>query len=154
MGVFKGVDPYSITDAKEALAKRQVQKRERRIFDMLPESKMTFNELAQWHLGLVSVQSLAFFDRYAGALDNFTNIFGQCLLGNIKQVDLENYQIERKGQGAVDATIDTEIKITQAAVNKAFDNDMVDGSCLKAFRKTRRLLKFGANARKEKVTVA
>ena len=52
VGVFKDLDPYSITDAKAALAKRQVQKRERRILDMLPEFEMTFDELAQWYLNL------------------------------------------------------------------------------------------------------
>jgi hypothetical protein len=36
VGALEGLDPYSITDAKEALAKRQVQKRERKIFDILP----------------------------------------------------------------------------------------------------------------------
>jgi hypothetical protein len=56
VGAFKGLDPYSIKDAKEALAKRHVQKRERRIFDMLPESEMTFDELAQWYLNLKSLQ--------------------------------------------------------------------------------------------------
>ena len=153
VGVFKDLDPYSITDAKAALAKRQVQRRERRIFDMLPESEMTFDELGNWYLNLKSVRKLASFDRYEDALNNFTKAFGTTFLGDIKQTNLEEYQIERKEQGAADATIDYEIKIAQAAVNKAFDNDKVDGACLKAFRRTKRLLKFGANARTEKVTV-
>jgi len=153
VGVFKDLDPYSITDAKAALAKRQVQRRERRIFDMLPESEMTFDELGNWYLNLKSVRKLASFDRYEDALNNFTKAFGTTFLGDIKQTNLEEYQIERKEQGAADATIDYEIKIAQAAVNKAFDNDKVDGACLKAFRRTKRLLKFGANARNQKVTV-
>ena len=45
VGALEGLSPYSITDAKEALAKRQVQKKERRIFDILPETVKTFNEL-------------------------------------------------------------------------------------------------------------
>jgi integrase len=153
VGVFKDLDPHSITDAKEALAKRQVQKRERRIFDMLPESEMTFDELAKWYLNLKSVRKLAAFDRYEDALNNFAKVFGKTFLGDIRQTDLEEYQIERKEQGVADATVDYEIKVSQAAVNKAFDNDKVDGACLKPFRRTKRLLKFGANARNEKVTV-
>jgi hypothetical protein len=35
-----------------------VQKRENRIFDMLPESKMTFQELTDWYLGLKTVMKL------------------------------------------------------------------------------------------------
>ena len=153
VGVFKDLDPYSITDAKAALAKRQVQKRERRILDMLPEYEMTFDELAKWYLNLKSVRKLAAFDRYEDALNNFTKVFGKTFLGDIRQTDLEEYQIERKEQGAADATVDYEIKVAQTAVNKAFDNDKVDGACLKPFRRTKRLLKFGANARNEKVTV-
>ena len=37
---------YSIEEARDSEGKRRVQKRENRIFDMLPESKMTFFDLA------------------------------------------------------------------------------------------------------------
>jgi predicted nucleic acid-binding protein len=47
VGALEGLSPYSITDAKEALSKRQVQKRERRIFDILPETVKTFNEITE-----------------------------------------------------------------------------------------------------------
>jgi len=40
---FEGLNPYSIEDARGAEAKRTVQKRERRIFDMLPEANMAFS---------------------------------------------------------------------------------------------------------------
>ena len=43
---------YSISEARDADGKRKVQKRENRIFDMLPESNMTFSELAEWYLDL------------------------------------------------------------------------------------------------------
>jgi integrase len=153
VGAFEDLDPTSITDAKDALAKRQVQRRERRIFDMLPEAEMTFDELSYWYLNLKSVRKLVAFDRYEQALNNFSKVFGKTYLNDIRQTDLEEYQIERKGQGAADATVDYELKIAQAAANKAFDNDKVDGACLKPFRRTKHLLKFGANARDAKVTV-
>jgi integrase len=139
---------YSIEEARDADGKRKAQKRENRIFDMLPESKMTFSDLAEWYLNQKSVKKLASFDRYEDALNNFTAVFGKFRLNEIKQVNLEDYQIERKDQGAADGTIDLEIKIIQSAVTKAFDNDMISGSCLKAFRKTKRLLEHGSNARK------
>jgi len=56
-------------------------------------------------------------------------------------------QDTREKQGASPATIDMELRITQTAVNKAFDNDLIDGHALKAFRATKRKLKFGQNAR-------
>lgn len=40
------------------LAKRTVQKREKRIFDVLPESTMTFQKLTGWYLGLKTVEKL------------------------------------------------------------------------------------------------
>ena len=46
-----------------------------------------------------------------------------------------------------------EIGIAQTAVIKAFDNDKISGYCLKAFRRTKKLLKTGANARKTLVSI-
>ena len=43
---------FSIEEARDADGKRRGQKRENRIFDMLPASKITFDELTEW---LISV---------------------------------------------------------------------------------------------------
>lgn len=138
---------FSIEEARDAEGKRRSQKRENRIFDMLPESKMTFQELTDWYLDLKAVKKLASYDRIGQALDNFNSVFGQHLVNIIKQTDLEDYQDRRKGEGGADATIDMEIKIAQTAVTKAFDNDLLNGHSLKAFRRTKRLLEAGSNAR-------
>ena len=50
VGAFEDLNAYSITDAKTALAKRRVQKKEKRLLEMLPESTMTFQELTDWYL--------------------------------------------------------------------------------------------------------
>ncbi len=143
----------SLEEARDAEGKRRSQKRENRIFDMLPESKMTFNELTDWYLNQASVKNLASYDRVELALKNFNDVFGEFQLNEIRQVDLEEYQERRKKQNRADATIDMEIKYAQTAVTKAFDNDMIDGHCLKAFRRTKRLLEKGSNARKIVVTI-
>ena len=144
---------FSLEEARDAEGKRRSQKRENRIFDMLPESKITFTELVKWYLEQTSVKKLASNDRVELALKNFNDVFGDFQLNEIKQVDLEEYQQRRKNQNRADATIDMEIKYAQTAVTKAFDNDMVDGHCLKAFRKTKRLLEKGANVRKVKISI-
>ena len=144
---------FSLEEARDAEGKRRSQKRENRIFDMLPESKISFAELAKWYLELTSVKKLASYDRVELALRNFNDIFGDFQLNEIKYVDLEEYQQRRKNQNRADATIDMEVKYAQTAVTKAFDNDMVDGRCLKAFRKTKRLLEKGANVRKVKISI-
>ena len=41
---------YSISKARDAERKRRGQKRENRIFEILPESKMTFSDLTEWYL--------------------------------------------------------------------------------------------------------
>lgn len=143
---------YSIEEAKAAEGKRRSQKRENRIFDMLPESKMTYEELAEWYLDLKSVKKLASWDRVKLALNNFNKVFGEMKVVNTKPIGLENYQCARTEQGLSPATIDMEIKIAQTAVTKAFDNDMIDGRALKAFRKVKRKLKKGSNARKRILT--
>ena len=49
VAAIEGLAPYSIEDARGALAKCRVQKKEgRRMFDLLPESDITFSELAEW----------------------------------------------------------------------------------------------------------
>ena len=50
---------FSIIEAKDADGKRRVQKRENRIFDIKPDSKMTFSELSKWYLYLEKVKALA-----------------------------------------------------------------------------------------------
>ena len=62
VGALEGLSPYAVTDARQALAKRTVQRKERRIFDMLPESEMTFDELTKWYLDLAKVRALASYD--------------------------------------------------------------------------------------------
>ena len=79
-------------------------------------------------------------------------VFGNTTADEIKPVMLENYQEDREGQGRADATIDMEISITKTMIIKAFDNDMVDGRVLKAFRSLKKKLKKGGNARKRTLT--
>jgi integrase len=147
VGALEGLDPYSITDAKDALAKRQVQKRERRVLEFLPESVMTFNELADWFLSLEKIKGLAYHKTLQTILGKFNQDFGNVIVGQIKPVDLENYQIKQKKAGYSESYIDQQIEAAKNMVTKAFDNDMIGGDCLKPFRKVKKLLKKGANAR-------
>jgi integrase len=67
--------------------------------------------------------------------------------------DLEGYQETRLDQGIQPSTVDMEISHAQTMVTKAFDNDKVDGRALKAFRRTKRLLKRGEDARDRVLTI-
>jgi integrase len=142
---------YSLEEARDAEGKRRGQKREGTIFDELP-GKMTFNELAEWYLGLRSVQRLASYRRIKAALANFNGIFGNKRVSKVKPQELEDYQSRRADQGKSAATIDMEVSIVKTMVTKAFDNDMVGGRAVKTFRQIKRKLRPGSNARDRVLT--
>jgi len=141
--------PYSIEVAQAAHGKRVAQKYENpSILEKVPEETMTFEELAKWYLGLKTIKKLHTFNRVNGCLSNFNKTYGNRIVGSIKAADLEDYQSERAEQNRTPATIDMELTWVKAMINKAFDNDMVSGNTLKAFRGYKRKLKKGSNARK------
>ena len=144
----EGLNPHSIESAREMLSKRVVQKKENMVFDMVKENTMTFIELTEWYLDLESVKRLAAPERIKSALANFNKFFGKNLVASVKLTDLEKYQAMRSKEGAAPATIDMEIVMTKTMVTKAFDNDMLDGRCLKPFRRVKKTLKAGSNARR------
>jgi integrase len=137
----------SIEEARDAEGKRRVQKRENRIFDIKPDSNMTFQELTDWYLALEKVKALSSFWRVKICLNNFNQLFGNMIINQIKPTDLENYQVKRKAEGRADKTVDDEIAQAQTVVSKAFDNDIVSGDTLKVFKRVNKLLKRNSNAR-------
>jgi hypothetical protein len=62
VAAMKGLSGNSIEDAKTALSKRIVQKKEKRVLDMLPESQITFNDLADWYFKLEKLKALKSYD--------------------------------------------------------------------------------------------
>ena len=144
----EGEKEKSIEYAKDVEAKRKVQKRENRIFDVKPEVKMTFQELSKWYLDLEKVKALKYYPTLRICLDRFNEEFGSMVVSQIKPMNLENYQARRKAQGKADHTVDEEIGAAKTMINKAFDNDLVGGDTLKTFKRVKKMLKRNANARK------
>jgi len=144
---------FSIEDARDADGKRRVQKRENRIFEILPESKIAFEELAKWYLELKSVQKLSSYERVKTCIGKFNKILGARPVGTLKPEDLEDYQNRREDEGCAPATIDMELSIVKTMVTKAFDNDKIDARAVKAFRRVGRKLKKGSNARDRILTI-
>jgi len=147
--------PLGIEGARAAEGKRRAQKHENpAILEKAPAERMTFSELARWYLDLKSVQALASLPRVKCCLCNFTDSFGDRIVSSLKPVDLENYQHKRLEAGRTPATVDMELTIAKTMVLKAFDNDLVDGRTVKIFRKVKRQLRKGANARRQTLSVA
>lgn len=142
------VDPYSIEDARAVDSKRQVQRKEKvPIFEMRPESKITFLKLAEWYLALESVKSLASYKRIEIMLNHFNEKFGDRMAGTVAQAELENYQAERL-RDIMASTLDTEIICIKTMINKCFENDKIDARTLKAFRRLKRKARPGAHTRR------
>jgi integrase len=145
--------PAGIEEARAAEGKRKAQKVENpTILERAPADKWTFTELAGWYLDLSPVKKLSSFNRIKGILGNFNEVFGNRIVSSIKLQDLEEYQEKREEDGRAPATIDMEISIVKTMVTKAFDNDLVDGRTVKAFRRVKRKLRRGDNARRRTMT--
>jgi integrase len=146
--------PGGIEEARAAEGKRRAQKKENpTILERVPAERMTFAELAEWYLDLSPVKKLSSYIRIKQGIANFNRKFGDRIVSSLKPLDLEEYQEEREGEGRAPATIDMEISLVKTMVTKAFDNDLVDGRTVKAFRVVKRKLKKAANARKRTLSI-
>jgi integrase len=146
--------PLGIEEARAADGKHRAQKKENpSILEVAPAQKWTFIKLADWYLEQKDVTKLSSFNRIRGILANFNSVYGDRIVSTIKLQDLVDYQEKREEEGRAAATIDMEISIVKTMVTKAFDNDLVDGRTLKAFRPVKRKLRRGANARHRTLTV-
>jgi len=138
----------SVEDAKAADGKRKTQKKEGRIFDMLPESKYTFEDLAKWYLKLTSIQELGYFKDLKNNLGSFNDTFGATLINDVTPEDLKEYQLKKKKEGYAESYIDKHIGAARTMINRAFENGKINGDGLKPFRLVKRMLKNSrANAR-------
>jgi integrase len=134
----------SFEDAKDIDVDRKYQKGH----GGLPyKSRVTFNELKDWYLSRERVKALAAFRQITVHMNRFCSVYGDNQVNQLRAVDLEDLQMKRKAAGLADATIDDEIGYIRTMVTRAFDNDMIGGEPLKAFRRTPRLLKRNSNAR-------
>ena len=138
----------SIEEARAADGKRRAQKWEQpSVLEKIPGDSTTVADLVDWYLKLHHVKSLKSFERVEDCLGNFRAAFGSVIVGRLRPVDLENYQHARIQAGAALATVDMELSIAKTMINKAFDNDLLAGHTLRAFRLIKRQLKPKSNAR-------
>ncbi len=139
---------YSIEEARDAEGKRRAQKREGRIFDMLPASKTTFKELAKWYLELESVKMLASYENGAKLrINQFNEVFGGVIVNDIKPADIENYIAQLKKESRAAGEIDQRIGKVKTMINKAFDNKMIGAEPYRVFKLIKKAVKRGSDAR-------
>ena len=146
--ISMGLNPYSIKDAQDAHSKKRTQKRENKLFEVPPDTEMTFKELADWYLSKKEVKRLASYNTIKAKLKFFNDEFGDKLVADIKLEDLQNYQFKREGQGMKPATVDQDLGKVKAMVNMGFYHDKVSGKTLKVFNRVKNTMKKGSDVRK------
>ena len=151
---FEDLDPYSISDAKDALSMRMVQKRERpELFKTQLEGDMTFNQLTEWFLPFERDRAVAgeisedYLYRKKINLNTFNAEFGDMVVNAIQSQDLNRYKAIRKTSGKSDSYIDQELGSAKSMINTAFYNRKVGGDTIRIFKSCKKLLKKGANSR-------
>jgi integrase len=142
---------YSIAEARDAEGKRRGQKRDGKLFDF--NRKMTFDKLSEWYLRLAKTEALKSYPTIKTYLKKFNEEFGSKKIATIKLMDLEDLQEKRKAQGLKAKTIDDELNYTKSMIIKAWDNDLIGGDALKAFKRVRPMLKRHTNRRDRVLTV-
>lgn len=147
VGAFEELNGFSIEDARIAEGKRKTQKKEKKLLNITPDSKMTFNDLTEWYLNLEKVKALASFGTVKISLKKFNSVFGDMIVNQIKPADIENYQAKRLKEGKAPGTIDHETGKAKTMIFKAFDNDIISGETLKAFKRVKKILKAGSDVR-------
>lgn len=160
---------YSIQDAKNAEGKRKGQKREGRILEMLPQSRITFKALSEWFLSEMQTEvdltemarvkgktrrgpSRSYLRRIKSVLNMFNAEFGDRLVSGITTEALKRY-CNRREVDISAYTLDVEMKTIRGMINAAFDSDKVDGAVLKAFRKIKTISTAEDKVRKRALTI-
>lgn len=135
---------------KEAVAadgKRKSQVAENKILDITKNTKLTFNELAEWFKEQPTKKKLTYFPVLMINITSFNKVYGDCPIYSISTLDLKNYQVLRKAQEMSDSYVDQEIGAVKNMLNTAWEGEMISGDALNPFKKVKKLLKKKGNAR-------
>ncbi len=115
----------------------------------------TVRDLIAWYIGLATVRRLKTFRDTERSLRVFAEHYGHRKVSAInrrqliKKSDIKNYQLTRhKIDGLKPASVDREVGVIKTMFATADDDDIINPACLRAFRKTKRLLIRGGNIRK------
>ncbi len=137
----------SLEEAKDADGKRRVQKRENKVFEILPSGQMTFQELTDWYTKQESVRAKRYFPSFEIYVGNFNKEFGNWPVNTIETMDLMNYQAKRRAEGYSESYIDHEVGAAKTIVYAAEEADRLSIRIPRKFRKVPKLLKKGRNKR-------
>jgi integrase len=146
---------HSIEDARNANSARRTQKRENKLEDMLEvqaEGKMTFNQLTEWYIELERIRCKAkgikSFRRKQDCLNNFNSVFGDRIVRDADQTDLEDYRLKRMEEGISKRTADYHLGEVKRMMKMAWDSNKISARTWRVFSGVKKLLRTGENVRK------
>jgi integrase len=114
---------------------------------MVPENDVTFEELSKWYLDLEVVKGLKDVQSTKDPRQNLERTLWRTQVNCIKKSSIENFRTKMLKTGKSRSYIDQIVGAARAMINKAFEDDMLSGDCLRPFKKIKKLLKKNANAR-------
>lgn len=143
----------TLAEAKAAEGKRLSQKAEGRILEAVTGRDTTCEQVSAWYLELEKTKSLKYHSVMVYNLKIFNRELGHKRVSDLKQVDLENYQMKRKAAGMSDSYVDQEVGTIRRAIKKAADNEKLSYDYLRPFRNLKNVMpKKNSNARDRIIT--
>lgn len=160
---------HSIEEARDAEGKRRGQRREGRIFEILPQSQITFTDLTKWYQSNLESDvelteaarargknrkgiTRSYLDRVKSSLSKFNEVFGDTLAAEITEEAVKRYCAGRE-RTISPYSLDVEISIIRTMINEAFDADKVGGPVLKVFRRIKTIATTEDKTRKRALSI-
>lgn len=143
----------SIEEARDADGKRRSQKRENRIFDILPGKDLTLAKVLDDFLDLETTKALGSYIRVCYALKYVKKDFGGRLAREITTSEMNTYFMKRVKSGVSKSSVTKEIIYTKTAIKTAVNDNQLDIKTLMNFQNIKTIMKRGENARSRYMTV-
>lgn len=87
-------------------------------------------DLSNWYMTLPSIQQQKIYPRKISLAAHLLNYFGSKAVNRVEADDQEKYRTYRKGQGAMDGTIDLEIELLSAMYNLALKRKKINADAM------------------------
>jgi len=117
-------------DALEARHKYEYQKLQAKREGLNLETRRTqfnrFMDMMDWFMDLAAKQKKeSTYTRYVHACGHLARYFRRKPVTGIEAIDLENYRVNRRAEGASHSAVDLELRVMRAIYNKAKQNKMI-----------------------------
>jgi integrase len=132
--VYCGKDDKGRELAEAARSKEVVKRYENREMGAgLRVKKTEFKtvlDMANWYMTLPTVQQQKSYQRKVGACAHVKEYFGKRGINQVEGDQMERYREHRKGQGALDGTVNLELSILRAMYNLARKRKKIDADSM------------------------